>query len=347
MISLNRHRPAASPDAHKRALLRRGKSGYPLSEQFSKQDAALLALGEALREIGYRFTTPTPATHALVNARDSSRVGKSLTDVFGWSRPFDLTLLPPKIADLATTAGAIERVEIGWRSRVRFSTLDGLLFLHSAFPTSGPDAVFFGPDTYRFARLLKTIASEPVSKSLRVIDIGCGSGAGGIYLSRLLRHRCDVDLVLGDINPQALRTSRINAALNGCRADVAESDVLENIDGHADIIMANPPYLVDGAKRLYRHGGGEYGGDLSLRIVEESLSRLRSGGRLVLYTGSAIVDGVDTFRQQVEPLLERAALPYSYEEIDPDVFAEELREGPYQRADRIAVIGLIVRQEQK
>ena len=347
MFSPNRHRRPASPNLFERALFARTEDGSRLSAQFDDQDLALLALGQALRASAYRFTTPTPATHALVNARESNGSAMSLTDIFGWSRPFELELLSAGMVELATRSRVIERARLGWRSRVRFSTLESLLFAHSAFPTDGPGAVFFGPDTYRFARLLKTVASEPFTNRVRIIDIGCGSGAGGIYLSLLLQHRCDVELVLGDINAEALRFSRINAALNTCEAKVVESDVLSGIDGQADIIIANPPYLVDGAKRLYRHGGGTFGGALSVRIVEEALLRLKPGGRLVLYTGSAIADGIDTFWQDVQPVLERCALPYVYEEIDPDVFGEELREASYQRADRIAVVALTVRQEKK
>ena len=52
--------------------------------------------------------------------------------------------------------GKIIREEsAGWKSSVRASTLHGELFLHSAFPTLSADAVFFGPDTYRFARTIK------------------------------------------------------------------------------------------------------------------------------------------------------------------------------------------------
>ena len=43
-------------------------------------------------------------------------------------------------------------------------------------------------------------------------------------------------------------------------------DVLNGIDRPADIVIANPPYLVDAARRVYRHGGGEYGSALSVRI---------------------------------------------------------------------------------
>ncbi len=42
-----------------------------------------------------------------------------------------------------------------WRSRVRWSSLGDLLLVHSAWPTDSSDAVFFGPDSYRFAQLIE------------------------------------------------------------------------------------------------------------------------------------------------------------------------------------------------
>ena len=314
-----------------------------MKQTLTAQDAALADIGRYLRAAGYDFTTATPATHARVNARGGNQMARSLADVFGWSRPFELRLLPAPLAALAEKAGVLRPHGKAWRSAVRFSALGQLLFVHSAYPTDEADVVFFGPDTYRFARVLKAMASSrDLPSSVRIVDIGCGSGAGGIYLSHLFAKRCNVELVLGDINPQALRYSRINADLNECEAglSVVASDVLNDIPGAADFIIANPPYLVDGAKRLYRHSGGEFGSELSLRIVAEALLRLEPGGQLILYTGSSIVDGKDQFLEAVRPILTKAGATYSYEEIDPDVFGEELEQEAYARADRIAVVAL-------
>jgi hypothetical protein len=43
------------------------------------------------------------------------------------------------------------------------------------------------------------------------------------------------------------------------------------------------------------------------------------------------------------PRLQARNCDYTYEEIDPDVFGEELDNAPYDRADRIAVVALTVR----
>ncbi|MEP6790423.1 MAG: SAM-dependent methyltransferase, partial [Ramlibacter sp.] len=51
-------------------------------------------LGHWLLGTGYRFTTITPAAHALVNARPGASEAHDLRGVFGWSRPFASGLLP-------------------------------------------------------------------------------------------------------------------------------------------------------------------------------------------------------------------------------------------------------------
>src|SRR4029079_9480220 len=127
------------------------------------------------------------------------------------------------------------------------------IFAHSAFPTNDADAVFFGPDTYRFARLLqRTLQSFDRPRPRRLLDIGAGSGAGGLYAAKLLGD--EGSLVLSDINRQALRYCRVNAAINEISSvEVVESDLFEAVPGLFDLIIANPPYLVDPSARLYRH----------------------------------------------------------------------------------------------
>src|SRR5205814_2619567 len=110
--------------------------------------------------------------------------------------------------------------------------------------------------------------------------------------------------------------------------------------GH--LIISIPAYLVDAGGRLYRHGGGGLGIELSLRIVEQGVDRLYPGGRLFLYTGTPVIDGRDCFLQAVRPLLDARQLSFTYEEIDPDVFGDALARAPYDCADRIAVVALTV-----
>ena len=317
-------------------------------------DGALLALGNALRDRGYRFITVTPETHRRVNARAAAagrERARDLRDVFGWSRPFEASLLPPPLRELATQADILHEAPRGLVSRVRFSTRGEQIFVHSAYPTDATDAVFFGPDTYRFCDL---VAAEVAGKRFRrIVDVGCGSGAGGIVAAGVAREVGEV--VLGDISERALRFARVNAALAGGGGEGGEggeiaaktvavrSDVLAGVDGAIDLVIANPPYLVDPLARAYRDGGGSFGEALALRIVDESLARLTPGGCLVLYTGVAVLDGRDVLRDAVVAACEHAGATCSYRELDPDVFGEEIEQNDaYAAAERIAAIGLVV-----
>lgn len=308
-------------------------------------DLALAAVGGWLREGGYRFTTVTPATHAEVNARAEACIAQSFADIFGWSRPFAHTLLPQSVIELLERGEALSRAGILLKSKVRFSTIGELLFMHSAFPTSESDAVFFGPDTYRFARFIEqALGRLHLDAQPRIIfDMGCGSGAGGLFARTCVPG--GGELVLADINARALHCAWVNTRLAGAtKVTFRQGDLYRAIAGSADLIVANPPYLVDADARVYRNGGGALGSDLSLRIVREGLLRLRPGGALILYTGAPIVAGVDTLRAELTREAQAAQVTLTYEELDPDVFGEELRRPPYTGVDRIAAVGAVIRE---
>lgn len=143
-------------------------------EQLCPNDLVLLQLGRRLLADGYRFTTPTPLTHQRVNQRDEGQMADSLRDVFGWSRPFAPGLLSADEQRQLQDAQVIDNYEGHLKSRVRWSSLDDLLFVHSAFPTDAADAVFFGPDTYRFAQLIHAHLQQNFAPIHRAVDIGCG-----------------------------------------------------------------------------------------------------------------------------------------------------------------------------
>ncbi len=299
-------------------------------------DAGLFQVGRELQRSGYRFITVTPDTHQVVTARCGDALARDLREVFGWNLPFLPNVLSERLLAGLEAAGAVERLDHGrLRSRIRCASLGEHIFLHSGFPTRERDAVFFGPDTYRFVHLLR----RTLGGGTRLLEIGAGSGAAALSLAERYRQ-----VVMTDINPRAVRFARINAALAGCdRAIVQHSDLLDHVDGDFDAIIANPPYLIDPEHRLYRDGG-DLGIAVALRMVEAALPRLAPGGRLVLYTGAPVVGGRDLLAEALVPLVRRAGLAAHYDELDVDVFGSDLATGVYAdaRVERLAVVALVV-----
>jgi len=300
-------------------------------------DDALIDLVERLREEGYAFTTVSPTSHARIDARSPDVRARSLRDVFGWSRPFDEDVLSDACLTLMRRAGILAEGEDGLRSTIRVSSLDGKLFVHSAYPPSQSGAVFFGPDTHRFVSAVVAHLDGRTAPVRRAVDVGCGSGAAGIAVAA---RAPDAEVVLVDVNDAALRLAALNARLAGATVRPVRSNLLDAVEGSFDLVVSNPPFMLDRAGRTYRHGGGTLGEGLSLAVLEAAGRRLAPGGSLVLFTGACIVEGDDPFRTAAAALCRRAGLDGSYREIDPDAYGEELDDPGYAGVERIALVVL-------
>jgi methylase of polypeptide subunit release factors len=303
-------------------------------------DMALLDLLALLRDVDYRFVTPTPATHARVLARPDRQHAVDLRDIFGWSLPFAPDLLPQPVLECLRAAHAVREEGPLLRSRLRVSKLHDDLYLHSAFPTEQEDSVFFGPDSYRFADLIAAeLAARPLEPDARIADIGGGAGVGALVAA----HTCpEARVLMTDINPKALRLARINAAAAGVEIETVEGSGLAGVAPPLDLITLNPPYIIDAAGRTYRDGGGMHGGELSLDLTVEAMGRLADSGRILLYTGSAILKGEDPLRDTLVTETQRRGLRLDYREIDPDVFGEELTKPQYRDVERIALVAATI-----
>lgn len=299
----------------------------------------LAALLQALDQEGYAFTTVTPATHQRVLARRKGAKADDLRDIFGWSLPFMRETLPGDLLNLLEEGGALARDGSQYRSLVRVSSLSGRLFLHSAYPTEEEDSVFFGPDTYRFARFVEASAEE-LQAPRHLVDLGAGAGPGGISAAGLLEPEA---ISLADINPRALALACANAMAAGMDVETIEGG-LDRVEGEIDLIIANPPFIADAKGRDYRDGGDMLGAGVSLDWARQSLARLSPGGTMLLYTGSPIVAGEDRLLGALAELAEESDASLRYEELDPDIFGEELDEPAYAGggAERIAAVGAVL-----
>jgi len=126
----------------------------------------------------------------------------------------------------------------------------------------------------------------------RIVDVGAGVGAVGLALARRFA-AAEVDLV--EIDAETAALARDNAERNGAPARVIVADVLRAaerreaglVDGAADLVVTNPPFLLAGAARVSpdpararAHAlAGEDGLGLWLRA---SLALLAPGGRFAM-----------------------------------------------------------------
>ena len=143
-----------------------------------------------------------------------------------------------------------------------------------------------------------------------------------------------------EINPEAAQLARINARFAGVAAEVLVSDRMP--DG-CDLVIANPPYMMDAEHRTYRDGGDLFGGEIACRWVGDALRGMAPGGTLLLYTGAAVVDGRIPLVEEIRALCRNAGAEVEVEEIDPDVFGEELEKPAYRDVERIAALGIRIR----
>ncbi|ENX29308.1 MULTISPECIES: methyltransferase [Acinetobacter] len=306
----------------------------------SSQQQALLYLLAFLKQQDYQFTTITPLSHQRILNRKKNEIYKqrTLQDIFGWNLNFKKTDLDSALFALLQEHQLLQVQEDQYLSQVRVSSLDGELFIHSAFPTTQQDAVFFGPDTYRFIYHLKQYIAAQPHPFKRVVEMCCGTSAAAISIAQ---HFPDVNEIrVADLNPKALLYSQINISFAGLNyIHPVQSNLFSNLDGKFELIFANPPYLIDPEQRQYRHGGHALDGcELSFRIIKEGLQRLNFGGHLFLYTGVTVTEHGNLFLQHLQDLMrQHQNIIWSYEEIDPDIFGEELEQPAYQHVERIAL----------
>lgn len=304
----------------------------------AESDLALVELLGRLEALGYEFVTPTPATHCRVLARGCQDEALTLRDIFGWSRPFRRETIRADLFDLLVRGQAVAEESGLCKSRLRVSRVAGRLFAHSAYPTDQADSVFLGPDTYRFVRFIAS-HSHRVEGAQRVVDMGAGAGVGGIFVLGLAP---DAAVTLVDANEEALRLARVNAAAAGVEVETVKADSLARVEGDFDLVIANPPFIMDAGGPAYRDGGEMLGARLSYEWAMEAARRLPPGGSMLLYTGSAIVCGRDALREALEQGLAPLGCVLDYQEIDPDIFGEQLDQPTYRSVERIAAIGAIL-----
>jgi release factor glutamine methyltransferase len=156
----------------------------------------------------------------------------------------------------------------------------------------GPVNVHVGPGVFiprpETESLLEWAVAEPLSQHPLIVDLCTGSGALAVTLSK---HWPDARVIAVDDSEDALAYARRNT--EGTRVELVQADVtraglLAELDGQVDLVVANPPYIPDGAvlePEVAEHDpphalfAGPDGMAVIDRIVEQAARLLRGGGR--------------------------------------------------------------------
>lgn len=115
--------------------------------------------------------------------------------------------------------------------------------------------------------LIHRITTSLPTRTPRILDIGCGSGAIAVSLAAEVE---GAQVEGCDISPTALLTSAENALLNGVTVTFFECDILrcEALPKEYDIIVSNPPYILPSEKILMRENVLAYEPELALFTPE-------------------------------------------------------------------------------
>ncbi|MFG2193653.1 peptide chain release factor N(5)-glutamine methyltransferase [Streptomyces sp. NPDC048639] len=145
-------------------------------------------------------------------------------------------------------------------------------------------------------------AKDPV-----VVDLCTGSGAVALAVAHA---RPDATVHAVELDAAALECARRNAAERAAagdrpvavhQGDVTDPVLLADLDGTADLVLANPPYVPVGTELLPEWGehhprqavfAGDDGLDVIRRVIACAARLLRPGGGLAIEHGDAQIDVV-------------------------------------------------------
>lgn len=151
------------------------------------------------------------------------------------------------------------------------------------------DVLIPRPETEELVELI--IEDNQDNRAVKILDIGTGSGCIAISLAKYLNN---LTVSAWDVSESALIVAAENACTNNVNVDFQKVDVLGCIPAQQkyDLIVSNPPYVLDSEKRAMDNNVLRYEPHLALfvednealifyeRIASIAQGLLNKGGRL-------------------------------------------------------------------
>ena len=143
-------------------------------------------------------------------------------------------------------------------------------------------------------QLVELVESRIENRESRIVDVGTGSGVIALSLAKKFP---EAQIFAVDISADALGLARENAVrLNLTeRVQFLQSDLLKNVEGFFDLIVANLPYVATQDRHTLSREvlsdpevalfSGARGDELVRELIEQAPARLRPGGLLALEIG--------------------------------------------------------------
>lgn len=134
-----------------------------------------------------------------------------------------------------------------------------------------PSVLIPRPETEELVELV--VRDYPQKKELDILDIGTGSGCIAITLKKLLNKSQVYAL---DISEEALKTAKRNAVRNRAIVTFFQKDILtpsktaDSIEEEFDIIVSNPPYVMEKEKASMDANVLEYEPSLALFVPDDN-----------------------------------------------------------------------------
>ena len=121
----------------------------------------------------------------------------------------------------------------------------------------------------------------------RVLDLGTGSGAIALALKD---ERPDLEVWGSDVSQEALNVAQANADRLGLEVRWLQSDLLDAVPGHFYAVLANPPYVAEGAYLApeitrYEPAGALFAGSDGLDVIRGLVAQATMAPLLALEVG--------------------------------------------------------------
>jgi len=152
------------------------------------------------------------------------------------------------------------------------------------------------PETEELVQTVIKAVEKSASDSIRIVDVGTGSGVIAITLALELEN---VEVIGVDISPEALEVAKKNAAQLDAKVKFRQGDFLQPLLDEKEkvhIIVSNPPYIAEAERDALSDTVKNYDPELALfsgdnglaaykEIIKQAKDTLHPGGLLAFEIG--------------------------------------------------------------